>query len=345
MKPAFPDLVQLFDGLSPSTADVGLGRFCALSIPGYPFCAVGKDINGNPVLLIEADNAQPGTAPPLVLEHLTAIHLINCHVQNSHHAAHDRTLSVIRCTGTDRTLHEYFLRSLHPVIVSLPPKPSRQQISDAVERLVDLFRQMSEAPRKAVAGLWAELFVIAQADNPTRLLASWHAMPEERFDFTLGIDRLDVKSASGGVRIHHFSLEQLRPTAPSRVVIVSLLTERVEGGTSINDLIDVIRSRIADPSLLIRLDSVVAQTLGQDWRTGQQVRFDLQQAIHSLRFVEADAIPSVPVPVPAEVSAVHFRVDMTQHPLLCPNVLMNESELFRAILPPISIPSAIGLPY
>lgn len=344
MRHPFPDLVQLFDGLPTPTADVGLGRFCALSVPGYPFCAVGKDISGNPVLLIEADNAQPGTAPPLVLEHLAVIHMVNCHVQSPNLAADDRTLSVIRCTGADRALHEYFLRSLHPIIVSLPPKPSRRQISDAVERLVDLFRQMTEAPRKTVAGLWAELFVIAQAHDPARLLASWHAMPEERFDFALGIDRLDVKSASGGVRMHHFSLEQLRPAGQSRVVIASLLIERMEGGTSVNDFVDAIRGRIADPSLLVRLDSVVAQTLGQDWRAMQRVRFDLQQAIHSLRFVEASAIPSVHVPVPAEVSAVHFRVDLTQHPLLFPDVLMQESELFRAALPPVGVPDTIGLP-
>ena len=341
MSHPFPDLVQLFDGLPTPTADVGLGRFCALPVPGHPLCAVGKDISGNPVLLIEADNAQPGTVPPLVLEHLAVIHMVTCRVQNPHLATNDRTLSVIRCTGADRALHEYFLRSLHPVVVSLPPKPSRQQISDAIERLVDLFRQMTEAPRKTVAGLWAELFVIAQAHDPAKLLSSWHAMPEDRFDFALGIDRVDVKSASGGVRMHHFSLEQLRPAEPSRVVIVSLLIERMEGGTSVNDLVDTIRGKIADPNLLIRLDSVVAQTLGQDWRAGQQVRFDLQQAVHSLRFVEASAIPSVSVPVPTEVSAVHFRVDLTQHPLLFPDVLMQEGELFRATLPPAGVPGAI----
>lgn len=332
MSHPFPDLVQLFDGLPAPTSDSGTGRFCALSVPGYSSCAIGKDISGNPVLLIEADSGQPGTAPPLVLEHLAVIHLVNCRVQSPNLATCDRMLSVIHCTGTDRALHEYFLRSLHPVIVSLPPKPSRQHISEAIERLIELFRKMAEAPRKTVAGLWAELFVIAQACDPARLLASWHAMPEERFDFALGTDRLDVKSASG-VRAHHFSLEQIRPTTPVRVVIASLLIEQVVGGTSINDLVDAIRGRIADPCLLIRLDSVVAQTLGQDWRAVQQVRFDLEQATHSLRFIEASTIPSVPVPVPAEVSAVSFRVDLTQHPLLFPNDLMQESELFRAVLP------------
>jgi len=333
MSRPFPDLVQLFDGFPAPASDVGLGRFCALPVPGYPFCAVGKDVNGRPVLLIQADNAQPGTAAPLALEHLEVIHLVNCRVQSPNAAEMNRTLTVVRCTGADRDLHEYFLRCLHPIVASLSANPSRQQISDAVERLIDLFRQLAEAPRKTVAGLWAELFLLSQARDPARLLAGWHAMPEDRFDFASGMDRLDVKAAFGGLRMHHFALEQLRPAGQTRVVIASLLTDRAEGGSSVNDIVDSIRSRIADPGLLIRLDSVVAQTLGQDWRTMRQGRFDLQQATHTLRFVEAAAIPSVPIPTPREVSAVHFRVDLSQHALPFPDALMEGSELFRAALP------------
>lgn len=333
MSRPFPDLVQLFDTLSAPSANVGLGRFCAQPVPGFSACAVGKDTSGNPVLLVQADNTLPGTAAPLVLEHLCVIHLVNCRVQAGDQGEQQRTLSVIRCTGTDRAIHEYFLRSLHPIVASLGQSPSRDQISEAVQKLVDLFRRMADAPRKAVAGLWAELFLIAKSSDPAYLLGAWHAIPEERFDFGHGIDRLDVKAALGGLRLHHFTLEQLRPAGHVRVLIASLLTERSEGGTSLNDLVDSIRARVADPDHLIRLDSVVAQTLGQDWRAMQQTRFDLQQAIQSFRFIDATTIPSVVSPPPPEVSAVHFRVDLTQHPMPFPDALIQGSRVFRAAIP------------
>jgi hypothetical protein len=242
-------------------------------------------------------------------------------------------LFVIRCTGEDRSLHEYFLRALHPIIASLPTTPSRDDISGAVQRLVDLFRKLTAFPRKTIAGLWAELFVLARAHDPTTLLAGWHALREDRFDFAFGIDRLEVKSASGGHRIHHFALEQLRPIGQTRVLIASLLVERVEGGTSINDLVDSVRQRITDPTLLIRLDSIVAETLGQDWRSTQQTRFDLQRAVHSLRFIEATSIPAVGMPLPAEVSGVHFKVDLSDHSMPPPADFIGESKLFRAAMP------------
>src|SRR5260370_2332339 len=196
----------------------------------------------------------------------------------------------------------------------LPQCSSRDQISEAVQKLVDLFKRMADASRKALAGLWAELFLIARSSDPAFLLGAWHAIPEERFDFGHGIDRLDVKAASGGLRLHHFTLEQLRPAGHVRVLIASLLTERSEGGTSLNDLVDSIRARVADPDHLIRLDGVIAETLGQDWRAIQQNRFDLQEAIQSFRFIDAATIPSVANPTPPEVSAVHFFVGFDQHP-------------------------------
>jgi hypothetical protein len=322
----------MFDNLAAPSANVGLGRFCAYPIPGYPACAIGKDTSGNPVLLVQADNVLPGTAAPLVLEHLCVIHLVNCRVHTGDQGE-QQTLSVIRCTGTDRALHEYFLRCLHPIIASLPQNPSRDQVSQAVERLIDLFRRMADVPRKTVTGLWAELFLIARSSEPAILLDAWHSIPEEKFDFAIGVDRLDVKAASGELRIHHFALEQLRPVAQIRVLIASLLAGRTQGGTSLNDLVDSIRTRVTDATLLIRLDSIVAQTLGQDWRAMQDTRFDLQQAIQTLRFVDAAVIPSVVAPSPPEVSAVHFRVDLTQHPMSFPDALIQASRVFRAAIP------------
>jgi hypothetical protein len=328
---AFPDLVQLFDELPLPVSDAGLGTFSAQPVPGFPVCAVGKDTSGHPVLLIQAQNAQAGAAAPLALEHLSVIHLVSCRVQQATSGEQERTLSIIRCTENDRAFHEFFLRSLHPVIASLPHCPSRQQISEAIERLVDLFRKIAEAPRKTVTGLWAELLVIARARDPSALLANWHSAAEERFDFVSGSSRVEVKSASGGLRIHHFSLEQVRPAAGTEVMIASVLIERAEGGSSVADMVDVIRSRIIDPNLLIRLDSVVVQTIGQDWRSMQQVRFDLQLANDSLRFLDAASIPAVSLPLPPEVSNIHFRVDLTSHSLSFPEHMINSSQLFRAV--------------
>ena len=116
-------------------------------------------------------------------------------------------------------------------------------------------------------------------------------------------------------------------------MIASVLIERAQGGSSVADLVDVIRSRVADPAVLLRMDSVVAQIVGRDWRSTQQVRFDLELAVSSLRFLDAATVPAVPLPLPAEVTGVHFRVDLTNQPLSSPAPLLAISRLFRAAIP------------
>ena len=328
------DLVRLFAGLPLPAGDSPAGRFSAQPLPGAPCCSVGKDAAGCPALLVQTDAAGPrATVAPIVLENLSVLHNVDCRMQNAEGETTTHRLSVIRCCGEDQTLHEYFLRALSPVIGSLPARPTREQVAEAINTLVELFRRASQTPRKTVQGLWAELFVIQRSADPAALLRAWHAEPEDRFDFAEDTQRLEVKTASGRARIHAFSHEQLRPPVGSRAMIASVLMERSAGGQSVNDLVDDIRHRIADPDLLIRLDAVVASTLGSEWRAAQEHRFDRQLAAESIRFLDARTIPSVPAGLPPEVTEVHFRVDLTNHPLDVPEDLRQAGGLFAAVFP------------
>lgn len=116
-------------------------------------------------------------------------------------------------------------------------------------------------------------------------------------------------------------------------MVASVLMERGAGGQKVNDLIDDIRQRIADPDLLIRLDTVVAATLGSEWRAAQEKRFDRQLAEESIRFLDARTVPSVPAGLPPEVTEVHFRVDLTNHALDEPEELREAGGLFAAAFP------------
>jgi hypothetical protein len=333
------DLIACFDRLPSPDSDIGAGRYCVLPIDGCASCFIGKDSSGGPALLIATDRDDSHAfGAPLVLEWLRVVHMVQCRVHETPTHEVTRRFSVVHCNATDRQLQVYFLRSLHPIIASLPNQPQREDVTKAVMALVELFSRLHSEPTHTVLGLWAELFVIASASDPETLIRAWHAIPEERYDFSIGPDRLEVKAASAE-RVHHFHLSQLRPTGPTRVRIASLLTERSHGGAGITDLVDAIRGRVASPDLLVRLDGVIAETLGREWGPSQDVRFDREHAIATLRFIDARAVPAVVTPLPPEVSDVHFRVDITQYadtPL--DQHLTRASELFAAALPNVQSP-------
>jgi len=329
-----PDLVRLFASLPLPVGNSPLGRFSAQLITGIPSCSVGKDIAGCPVLLVETDASGPRAAvAPIVLQNLSVLHNIDCRMQDSDGGTSTHRVSVIRCCGDDQLIREYFLRALAPILASLPARPAREQVVAAIATLIELFRRTTQPPRKTVLGLWAELFVICLAPEPAALLRYWHTGPEDRFDFAEDSQRLEVKAAASRIRAHRFSHEQLRPATGIGVVIGSVLMARSAGGQSVNDLVDEIRHLVADPDLLVRLDAVVADTLGSDWRSAQEERFDRQLATDTLRFLDARTIPSVPAGLPPEVSDVHFSVDLSTHPLTPPHELRQQGGLFAAALP------------
>lgn len=309
------NLVELFASFQPpNTRPDEENFFSAIPIRGYEPHRLGKDVKGFPVILLSVGNEKGSIGPaPIKLEHLFVLHNVECQISQPNNGNVEREVfTVIRCTGVDSVLQTYFLHILSTIIVSLENPPPSQGIIQAIKILVELFRAMTRPPRKSIQGLWAELFFIARSNQSLGLVEAWHIRPEDRYDFSLGSQRIEIKSSSHRVRQHHFSLEQLHPPAGTEVLIASLFVERSQAGQSLVALLEEIRSRIIDrPDLLLHVDEIVGLTLGSSWRHALQERFDEKLAADSLAFYRASAVPSVNPQIPLTVSNVHFMADLT----------------------------------
>jgi len=173
--------------------------------------------------------------------------------------------------------------------------------------LTELFRAFEQPPRKAVQGLWAEVFLIAMSENPEALVAAWHVDPDEAFDFGRGPQRIEVKSFAGESRVHSFSLRQARPGTGVDALVASVRAERSSGGSSVADLMRVIVDRGVSPRAVAKVETVVANSLGEAAATGLWVLFDVERARNSLRFFQARDVPSVAPELPAGVLSVRFE--------------------------------------
>src|SRR5262249_35004628 len=148
-----------------------------------------------------------------------------CVITNDVGSSEQGRFTIIRCTSPDRMLQSYFLRLLDGFLKILGPSPSARDIAAALGRLVELFRALARPASNTIQGLWSELFVIANGNDPIRLAAAWHVSPTDIYDFNAGELRLEVKSSSRRYRQHTFSLNQLKPPDGSNLVIVSLFVE------------------------------------------------------------------------------------------------------------------------
>ena len=327
-------LADVFEKLPLPTSNRDQPCFSSFLLEAGPH-RLGKDTDGRPVLLVATASGGARSRPaPIELEHVRVQHDVRCLLWHSPAWSEEATFTLIHCQAGDRTLRDYFLGVVEGVLPLLGSSPSEGRVHEVIDALAELFRSLMMPARKSVQGLWAELFLIAEAADACALVAAWHVIPGEVYDFSASSQRLEVKSASGEERNHYFTLEQLHPPAGTRVLVASLFVKRAGGGQSLAELLDRVRPRVTgDPNLFLQVDRVVAASLGQSWRNALDDRFDCERAQESLHFYDAQSIPRIGQNLPPGVSDVRFKSDLTKATPLGIVALREAGGLFQAVLP------------
>jgi hypothetical protein len=324
-------LTAIFETLPFPKSDHRLLAFSSFVLGAGPH-RLGKDARGAPALLVATASTGVSSRPaPIELEHVRVQYHVRCLLWHAPTSSEEATFTLVHCRSADRLLREYFLSVLEGVLPRLGASPSEARVREVIDTLTELFRALMMPSRKSVQGLWAELFLMSDVEDTCALAQAWHATPGEPYDFTVSRQRIEVKSAAGPERRHHFTLEQLHPPAGTRALVASVFTERAGGGVSLGELLDKVRSRVAgEPDLLLRIDQVVAASLGQSWQKALDDRFDWERAQDSLVFYTAESIPSISPDLPTGVSDVRFMSDLSNVTPIQLEALREAGGLFQA---------------
>lgn len=241
-------------------------------------------------------------------------------------------MAVLECRSSDELLAEHFFRIASALLIDGSGAPTEEAVEQAIDAIVTLFRAIQRPGERTIQGLWGELAIIAWAPEPKKALAAWHSSPRALHDFSAGNERLEVKSTARELREHSFRLEQLSRHGGAQTVVASFLLTAMDDGLSVNDLVRQITERVGGGEPERRLVTMVAQSLGAEWRDADLVRFDSHSARERLRLYLAEQIPSVASPVPIEVKDVRFVVDLSSVPGLDREAARNHGALFSALL-------------
>jgi len=326
-------LLNLFRELTRPNVELGESTFQVAQIRGYPAHRLGKDGSGAPALLVRVrdDDAAQAVAP-IALQHVTVQHRVRCRLLSGE-VSSEESFTVVRCVSGERALREYFIRIVEATVEDLGPSPTRGQVTRAMRRLTELFRAFELPSRKTAQGLWAELVVIALSSQPEALIRAWHSDPDEGYDFADGSSRVEVKSFSQPARVHSFSLRQARPGAGVDVVIASLRAERSAGGSNISDVIAMIERRVTSSDARLKVEEVVARSLGDVAATALTLAFDFERARASLCFFDSRSVPSIELPLPQGVLAVRLDALLNDSQALTLSSLASRNVFFAAAAP------------
>jgi len=283
------------------------GMLPASAAPGRTRDYVSLGPQQQPVLLLSCASSVGLKRPPISLQHLTVEFGIRFRVRAPSGVVEDDFV-VVSLRGDDLGLAEAFCLAADALVAALPEAPSASDIEKAVREFVEVLSALSLPSSRAVAGLWAELWLMSVASEPQAAVEAWHRDPTDRFDFSFADHFVEVKATEREERSHDFSYEQLRRSeAPVRVA--SLRLRRVQGGKSVADLVATLQEGL-NGELRQKLVRNVFGAIGSAVSEASEIRFDERFAESSLRVIAADRVPAVVIPDGSPISAVRFRVNL-----------------------------------
>jgi hypothetical protein len=305
------ELTSLFVRLPVSTATEG-GQI------SYDAVALQKGRNlflakvaGEAACILIATADLPGSYPtPIELENLSVQHGMTGSVQGYPLPSGQR-FSVVTLTNAEAGLLGVFLRFASFLSGALGELPTSRDVGKEIRGLVDMLQCLRKPCRRSIQGLWAEMLMIAESGTPASWFDAWHNDPQDLHDFCFSEGRIEVKSAAGGFRHHHFSHRQLWPPHGKALAVASVLMDTDSNGDSVFQLAADIRQHLR-PDAMMRLDRIMLEVLGSDFARAGEFCFDRSAAKASLRFYPVELIPRLAEEMPDEISDVSYSVTFSQ---------------------------------
>lgn len=244
----------------------------------------------------------------------------------------ERDFAIIQMNSDNQDLIKYFFQVMSIVLKRLPNYPKVSLLKQEISKVIEIFALHKNLSREVVRGLWAELLVINCSSNPEYLIRSWHEQPEDKYDFNDSIDKIEVKSTTSDVRTHIFSLGQLLPNNSASLLIASVFVYATGIGKSVFDIADMISEKIHNIDCELKLSEIILKTIGPNIEECERMRFDYNFAVDNLQYFKSDVIPSIKEEhIPADVSAVQFRSDLSHVPSIMETGFNNQSKLFNSL--------------
>lgn len=302
---------SLYDAfLTLSAIDYDNSTFVVTNVEGLEH-RIGRSYDGSPMFFVNC--ADDEKISDIKLDILSVLFNRQCKITDTETlSTYSGLFSIIQLNSDNKELVKYFLEVIGLVLNRLGVTPSVEDLRKELIKVIRLFSNPPKFNKDVIRGLWAELLVIDQSKDPGYLINSWHVVPEDKFDFNDGENKIEIKSTSRLERIHAFSLEQLCPNPGSKLLIGSVFVVQSGMGKSVFDIENSIQTRLINTSQILKLREIILSTIGANIVTVENMYFDYTMGSQSLTFFDYAQVPSIPKGlVPCEVSNVHFSSDLS----------------------------------
>ena len=325
-------IAQLFQRLKSSPSG---HAYTVLPVPGRDGLFLGMDSKGRPSMFSRTIELE--TEPPL---HTSQVSL---HVGQEYTVTPPGEPS--RTERFDALCCETAVAADVDTFLILGEAFLSRHNADHVDRdaLVAFFRSMirlfSVGPSRDLQnerqGLWGELYMMKVTRGFQFWAPFWHSETTRKFDFSCASKRVEVKSAIGEVRMHHFAHRQIYALEGEEIFIVSLLLRKEEAGLDLRTLIREAREALQATEHLFKLERAVRQA-GMEAMDDPGPAYDDVEAAKGLACFRATDAPHFTMPEPPGVSQTQYRVDLSTAPRVAEANLETWIDDWKVPMPAVS---------
>ncbi len=304
---------ELYEIIQDFTNTNDKNRYKVTSIPEMPH-KLGCSDDGFPKFFVVSDG-NCCLIHNLNAEILSVEYDVPCNIIEEGKETDGQRFTIITLRSGNDRLQKMFIEVFMMMLKMLPLQPTNMMIASKVESLLSIFAKLKRKPVHKLQGLWAELLLIERSKDSSIVAKAWHSQPKSKYDFTMGQDKIEVKSTSGEQRIHKFSLDQLNPSENSRLIICSTIVResaKDKNGLSVYELYDRICGKITDNEIRFHIYEVMSETLGSDFQNAQKKFFDYAEASDTLALYDSADVPHIDKEtIPEFISDVRFCSDIS----------------------------------
>lgn len=288
-----------------SISSIKTDTFLVEKFETYQKHYIGIDNEKNVALLINNINSQNKIIASFKGKHLEVYFDKKVELTDDNGYMTSR-FTVLKLVNNSKNAQWYFIKICSLLLDNLGEIPEISDVEKEVKSLKDIFSNLNKKPLKDEIGLWGELFVISIQENIELAVKAWHVSNTNRIDFNDGKTKLEVKTTTSNVRKHNFKLNQLRTHFKENVLIGSVITEEIDNGISVMDLINKIENKL-DANLSYLFNLKLSDCLGEDFFSLDFKFFDFNFAFSNFLLFRAQDIPSIEIEyVPNDVTDVQF---------------------------------------
>jgi len=312
------DIWKKFQHLDPPLSDKSK-NLSTKNIDKFGTFKVGKDFNSNPHFIILTDHEEVRVSDLKTNEIKTDFY------KNDEFTFDDEVIEKnfykISYIGGQEELKQSFLLNCEILIKKISNDKSKAALVRVFKDLIRLWSLEKNIDiSKVYRGLWCELFLIENSIYPDIMVKSWHSDINDVFDFAFDNFIIEVKgTSSSNRRSHIFNFKQLRDYNDENIFISSIIAEKVDNGKSIKDLIDSIKNKLSDKSLIEKVELKTAETLKKYIYLIDDYKYNHHVAEKYCRIYHFKEIPRISH-IPDGISDLSYKSNLDNIPYISDNI-------------------------